>query len=93
MMKPYILFSSGRFYSTPGALAACVQADVDPTALFVRHLTGDWGELGTEDKELNTLAVHTGDRIVSRYSVGEASVYVITEADRSSTTLLLVSEY
>jgi hypothetical protein len=59
-----------------------------------RHVTGDWGDLGKDDVRANELALVHGDRILSKYSttVGE-SVYVITEYDRSLTTVLFVSDY
>ena len=59
-----------------------------------RHVTGDWGTVGDEDKKLNDAAVKDGTRILSAYqtSAGE-KLWVITEADRSSTTILLPDEY
>ena len=59
-----------------------------------RHAVGDWGELGDEDKRLNDRAVVEGSRILSAYTTkcGE-KLWVITEADRSSTCLLLPDEY
>ena len=63
---------------------------------FERHCNGDWGELCEEDKELNELAVRNGDdRIFSRYDYGEDEepIYIITEWDRSATTILFASEY
>ena len=62
---------------------------------FLRHQTGDWGDLCDEDKELNDLAVKNGDdRILSRYAYNtEMVIYIITEWDRSYTTILFTDEY
>jgi hypothetical protein len=57
------------------------------------HATGDWGELPEEDKELNDDAVKNGGRILSSYKLGEEKIYIITEWDRSYTTVLFPSEY
>lgn len=62
---------------------------------LARHLDGDWGNLGDEDKQTNEYALTTEQRILSRYDLadGEISVYVITEWDRSVTTLMLTEDY
>lgn len=61
--------------------------------LITRHVTGDWGDLGDEDKKLNEEALISQDRIFSAYELGKGKVYVITEWDRSATTVLLPDEY
>jgi len=61
--------------------------------LFVRHATGDWGECCEEDAQDNEEALVLGNRVISMYSFEGERVYVITEADRSSTTVLFGSEY
>jgi hypothetical protein len=59
-----------------------------------RHANGDYGELGAEDVRANEMALVHGDRVLSKYSTTTAShVYVITEHDRSLTTLLFTDEY
>jgi hypothetical protein len=59
-----------------------------------RHAAGDWGELSPEDIQENELSVREGYRILSAYSLRDGTrIYVITEADRSSTTILLPEEY
>jgi len=84
----------GRVLSTPGALAACEDADVDPLTYLSRHVTGDWGDLGDEDKAANDDALATGARILSAYTLStDERLWIITEADRASTTLLLPLEY
>jgi hypothetical protein len=60
---------------------------------LARHATGDWGDLDEQDREENELSLKHGWRIVSSYIVGEKTVWIITEADRSVTTILLPDEY
>lgn len=60
---------------------------------FVRHCNGDWGELCEEDKEANEYALKHGERLLSRYENGDLSIYIITEWDRSVTTILFPHEY
>ena len=89
------LFSLGRVVATPGALALLAGAGEDPAGLLARHVSGDWGEVPPEDARENELSVRGGFRIVSSYPVGSggARVWPITEADRSSTCILLPEEY
>jgi len=88
------LFPLGRVLSTPGALDACVQANADPRTYLDRHVTGDWGDLGDEDKAANDEAVTLGARILSAYTLStDERLWIITEADRASTTLLTPLEY
>lgn len=64
-----------------------------PRTLY-RRVTGDWGELGAEDKSENEFSLRNGFRILSRYELTtESRLWIITEADRSVTTLLLPEEY
>lgn len=89
-----LLFPLGRLLATPGALAAMERAQTNPVHLLARHATGDWGEVDPEDQAVNDRAVDAGDRILSVYtlSTGE-TIWIITEADRSSSVLLLPREY
>lgn len=87
------LFPLGRIVATPSALAALEEAGVSPASLLQRHHHGDWGELCPEDAEANQEAIATGVRIFSSYQIGELKVWVITEADRSATTVLLPADY
>lgn len=85
----------GRVYATPGALDAIGGAGQTPGDFLGRHLGGDWGELEPEDARLNGEAARTGaGRVFSAYRTrtGER-IWVITEHDRSATTLLLPDEY
>jgi len=88
------LFPSGRLVATPGALALLEQTDKLPVEFLSRHLRGDWGDLDEEDKTENELSLKYGLRLLSSYQVSESEkLWVITEADRSVTTLLLPAEY
>jgi hypothetical protein len=92
IQKP--LFKVGQVVSTPGALLVLEEAGQNPLELLLRHVTGDWGELCEEDRAENELAVEQGFRIFSAYELDDgAKVWVITEWDRSVTTLLLPDEY
>ena len=88
-------FRMGRIVSTPGAIAACHGQGISQFSLLQRHGSADWGDLCGEDKALNDLALAEGEgRIFSSYALpGEGRVWVITESDRSATTLLLPEEY
>ncbi len=91
-VKP--LLALGQTVATQGALAAMQQLEVFPLALLSRHQRGDWGNLDEEDKQANEQALTCGDRVFSSYQVTEAvKLWVITEADRSATTILLPEEY
>lgn len=61
--------------------------------LVRRHLSGDWGDVDKQDAAANDRALKWGDRILSSYKIGEEKLWVITEADRSSTTVLTPGEY
>ena len=88
------LFASGRLVATPGALALLEEAKRSPSEFLSRHLRGDWGELCQEDKSENELSLKHGFRLLSSYPVTDTELlWIITEADRSVTTLLLPSEY
>ncbi len=94
MVLTTILFSLGRTVATPGALAALVEAGEVPHPYLQRHVTGDWGDLSHQDKAANTLALMTGERIISAYRTAKGvKLWVITEADRSATCILLPKEY
>jgi len=92
--SPRQLFALGQIFATPGALDACQEAEVDPRAYLARHVTGDWGDLGEEDKAANDAALTSGARIFSAYTLPTAErLWIITEADRASTTILTPLEY
>ena len=87
-------FALGQVVATPGALRTLEEAGVSPASLLIRHASGDWGELDEHDRKENEISLKSGFRILSSYALGNgAKIWVITEADRSSTCLLLPSEY
>jgi hypothetical protein len=88
------LFSPGQIVATPGALALLEQAKKSPLEFLSRHLRGDWGDLCEEDKTENELSLKYGLRLLSSYPFSQTEkLWIITEADRSVTTLLLPEEY
>lgn len=88
-----ICFPLGHLVSTPGALALLDQMAVNAYELTQRHQHGDWGNVPPEDAEENENAILNGNRILSSYELGDKRIWIITESDRSSTTLLLPEEY
>jgi hypothetical protein len=82
----------GRVVATPAALATFSQAFM--SRCLERHVRGDWGDVGAEDGAANDRAERSGERVLSSYA-GEGSglLWIITEADRSATTLLLPNDY
>ncbi len=94
------LFPLGQVVATPGVLEA-LQKHTEGSleaycAHFVdRHAQGDWGQVCPEDKTANDNSVLNGSRILSAYLLpdGVTKIWLITEADRSATTLLLPGEY
>jgi hypothetical protein len=87
------LFKVGQVVATPAAIRVCELAEVNPLSLLAKHAYGDYGILSSDDVKSNEDAVAYGDRILSKYKVGKEHLYVITEADRSSTCIMLVQEY
>lgn len=89
-------FTLGRVVATRGVLEMMNEQGLQPFHYLHRHVNGDWGDMADSDKASNEDAVANGRRIFSAYNlVGmpESRLWVITEADRSVTTLLLPSEY
>ena len=85
-------FSWGRLVGTPGAVAALERAKQLPAEFMDRHVSGDWGEV--EDPEQNELALQKGLRLLSVYKTKEGeTIWILTEADRSYTTLMLPEDY
>jgi hypothetical protein len=84
------LFATGTLVATPGALEALGRVSQSPGELVTKHVRGEWGDLGADDQEQNRTALRDGGRILSSYKtrLGDV-VWVITEADRSSTCILL----
>jgi len=87
-------FPVGRVLATAGALRAFAQTGDTPAAFLRRHISGDWGELDAEDRAENERSVTCGFRLLSAYTLTDGTrIWVITEADRSSTCILLPEEY
>jgi hypothetical protein len=88
------LFALGAIVGTPGALELLEETGRSPSEFIAKHVSGNWGDaLCDEDRELNDAALKEQSRLFSAYTVGNEKIWVITEADRSSTTLLLPSDY
>ena len=87
-------FPLGQVVITPGAMAALEAACQMPSTFLSRHAQGDWGDLCEADRQENALALREGFRLFSSYAMGNGQkLWIITEADRSVTTLLLPLEY
>lgn len=87
-----IRFMPGTVCATPAALEVLSQARL--LRLLERHLCGDWGDTCKNDQIANERAICNGDRILSWYQLsGKTRVLIITEADRSATTIMLAEEY
>ncbi len=87
-------FSPGSLYATPGVLEALRASGDDILAYLVKHLAGDWGEVGSEDWQANEESLRIGERLLSVYRMSNGTKFwVITERDRSATTFLLPEEY
>lgn len=85
----------GQVLATPGALEALAAANILPIELLRRHAGGDWGEVDAHDRDANDRALLEGTRLLSAYTLPatKEKVWIITEWDRSVTTLLLPAEY
>ena len=88
-------FKLGQCVSTRNAVKLMEQQDINPLHLLMRHVNGDDGDLSADDKALNVAAIASGqDRVFSAYNVPSGDrLWVITEWDRSVTTILLPDEY
>jgi len=87
-------FNLGSTFATPGALQAMNRTGDDVTSFLVRHLRGDWGDLEEHDRRENEYSLTHDLRLLSAYHLKDGTkVWVITEADRSATIVLLPSEY
>jgi hypothetical protein len=65
----------------------------DPTHYLTLHASGDWGDLDEDDRRENEETLKYGWRVLSSYPVGEKTIWLIREADRSVTTILLPEDY
>lgn len=87
------MFSIGQLVATPAALEYMEENHINVFSLIDRHTSHDWGDLDIEDKRRNDSALNDGSRIFSSYKVGPDRIWIITEASRESTCILLPSDY
>ena len=93
-LKKRRVFELGQILATPGALAALQKAGQEPADFLRRHVACDWGDLSDEDQKENDYSLEHGFRLLSSYRTNAGDkLWIITEADRSATTLLLPEEY
>ena len=89
---PLAKFRLGHIVTTPSALSQLTQEDI--LMGIGRHQAGDWGDVSNEGRTANDRALADGTRIWSAYHAASGAVFwVITEADRRTTTILLPGEY
>jgi hypothetical protein len=93
-------FDPGRIVITPAVNDLVERGELDPTAFLSRHLSGDWGDMTTHERRENNQALarknHMGNALFSSYDNGGLAgprVWIITEADRSVTTLMLITDF
>ena len=87
-------FSLGQILATPGALEALEQSGQSSIEFLARHQSGDWGDVCSDDAAANDQALKDGDRILSSYRTAKGvKIWIITESDRTATTILLPEEY
>ena len=87
-------FELGKTLMTRGAQSALEEAGHAPHEFLQRHRYGDWGEVSDDDRQENELSLKEGFRILSAYCTNKGQrIWIITEADRSATTILLPDEY
>ena len=89
-----VLHPLGQVLATPGALELLQTYQLSPLSFIQRHVVGDWGDICAEDRQVNADALQYGSRLMSVYAITPTeTLWIITEADRSCTTLLLPQEY
>ena len=89
-----IRFVLGQVGITSGALQALQKAEQEPSEFLDRHVNGDWGDVTDADKQENEVSIEQGFRILSAYTTSAGDrIWVLTEADRSATIILLPEEY
>jgi hypothetical protein len=87
-------FPLGQVVATPGALDALDRAGQDSWEFLRRHASGDWGDISEADRKENELSLREGFRLLSAYTLADGTrIWIITEAGRSSTCILLPEEY
>ncbi len=95
-MKTLILATNPKFPLGQLVITANAQAQLGPDEVqraITRHVAGDWGDVCPDDAQLNEDALKHGDRLLSVYGSGEQKFWIITESDRSITTVLMPEDY
>ena len=93
-LKKRRIFELGQILATPGALTALQRAGQEPGDFLRRHVACDWGDLSDEDQKENDYSLEHGFRILRSYRTNAGDkLWIITESDRSATTLFLPEEY
>ena len=89
------VFSPGRIVIRSGAAAALLEEQLESRLYLNQHISGNWGDLSLDEKETNDRAVTSGAKVSSRYILPKTfkNLWIITESDRSTTTIFLPSEY
>jgi hypothetical protein len=88
------LFALGKVVALLAAFNTINELRISASELIFRHATGDWADLCERDQEANVISIHSGARVFSSYFLdAKAKIWIITEADRSSTTIMLPHEY
>jgi hypothetical protein len=88
------LFKLGQIVATPAAIDLLRSLALNPLIFLGRHAMGNWGQIDDDDREANRQALKYGNRLLSSYQLNKSEkLWIITEADRSATTLLLPQEY
>jgi hypothetical protein len=96
MLRIFLAFPDNKFTLGRIVITSNAQARLAPPAIdegLCRHASGDWGDLDPEDVQLNEDALKSGNRLLSAYGEGRERFWIITEADRSVTTILLPEDY
>ncbi len=92
--RPAVQLTLGQLLATPAAIEAMTRAGQNPALLLACHVAGDWGEVDAEDAAANDRAISDGDRVLSAYILKDGTrLWIITEADRSVSTILLPDDY
>jgi hypothetical protein len=87
-------FNSGQIVATPAAIDALERAGESMSTYLNRHLSGDWGDVDAEDKATNERSLEDDERLLSAYHLNDGTkLWVLTEWDRSATTVLLPEDY
>ncbi len=86
------LFTLGKIVIQPQAELSMRMQGINPASLLLRHVCGDWGEANDYQRRTNDEAVREGGRILSVYGHGRRRLYVMTQADRRTTSILILQE-